>query len=109
MCLEPSGQNGRLQLELGGIAMNRREIGVLLPLSLAALALLIFSPRPLSAAQAQSFDPGSYSALANATSTDSIAPGTQITVANGRQYRKLLPVGLQWLYSGKYPWKLPPG
>ena len=89
--------------------MNRREIGILLASSLAGLALLIFSPGPLSAAQAQSFDPGSYAALADATSTDSIAPETRITVANWQQYRKLLPVGLQWLYSGKYPWKLPPG
>lgn len=53
--------------------MCRREIGVLLASSLAGLAPLIFSPRSLSAAGAESFDPGSYAALADATSTDSVS------------------------------------
>jgi len=89
--------------------MRRNQIGVLLASSLAGILFLIFGPRSLYAAEAETFDPASYAALADDTSTASITPGTRITTANWQQYKKLLPVGLQWLYSGKYPWKLPLG
>jgi Protein of unknown function (DUF1329) len=50
-----------------------------------------------------------YNGLADANSSQAIAPGTTITVDNWRQYKQFLPVGLQWLYGGKYLFKLQPG
>jgi hypothetical protein len=74
-----------------------------LPL-LAALILFAFGVAP-----AQAFDPADYQALADATSTATIAPGAAINAGNWQQYKQFIPVSLQWLYGGKYPWKVPQG
>ncbi|HEY2105056.1 MAG TPA: DUF1329 domain-containing protein, partial [Candidatus Binataceae bacterium] len=68
-----------------------------------AAAALCFCPET-----AYSFDPGTYEALASADSTASIPPGTKITLQNWTQYRRFMPVGMQALFSGKYPWKIGP-
>ncbi len=43
-----------------------------------------------------------YAALTGADSTQAIAPGTAITLQNWQQYKPFLPIGLQWLFSGRY-------
>src|SRR5277367_5079692 len=35
-------------------------------------------------------------------------PGTEITLANWQQYKAFMPLGMQYLFAGKYFWKLPP-
>ena len=37
----------------------------------------------------------------------SIAPGTQITIQNWRQYTQFMPEGMRDLFEGKYFWKMP--
>lgn len=68
-----------------------------------AIAVLIFL-----SATAYSFDQQAYEALAPADSAATIAPGTKITLQNWTQYRRFMPVGMQALFSGKYPWKIGP-
>src|SRR5215469_13662099 len=65
---------GWKQAGSGGIAMYRSKIRLLLVSFLAGAALLAFSPRPLWAAGAQTFDPADYAALAESNSTVSVAP-----------------------------------
>ena len=71
---------------------------------LIALILLAYNAQP-----AQAFDAADYQGLADATSSATIPPGTIITAGNWQQYKQFIPVSLQWLYSGKYPWKVPAG
>ena len=73
-------------------------------LFLAALILLT-----CSVDRAEAFEPADYQGLADATSSAAIPPGTIITAGNWQQYKQFIPVSLQWLYSGKYPWKVPAG
>jgi uncharacterized protein DUF1329 len=40
---------------------------------------------------------------------DTIAPGTEITMDNWRNYRQFMPDGMVALFEGKYVWKMPPG
>jgi hypothetical protein len=68
------------------------------------ITLVVLAARVGSAA---AFDPAAYQGLSDSTSNGSIAPGTKITAENWQQYKQFLPIGLQWLYSGKYPWKFP--
>jgi hypothetical protein len=80
--------------------------------SIAILAVLVafycsFLPG-IAGAQA-GFDARLYAALAPADSRQSIAPGTRITLQNWRQYRGFMPIGMQALFSGQYPWKIGPG
>jgi hypothetical protein len=70
----------------------------------AALGLVA----PASAAQIQ-FSPQVYSALADASSPNTIPPGTRITLQNWQQYRQFLDVGTQALFSGDYFWKMGAG
>jgi len=55
------------------------------------------------------FDPAPYKALADSDSTATIPRGSKITVANWRQYKQFLPLGLQGLYSGPFHWKMSAG
>jgi len=71
---------------------------------LIALILLGYNAQP-----AQAFNAADYQGLADATSSATIPPGTTITVENWQQYKQFIPVSLQWLYGGKYPWKVPSG
>ena len=39
--------------------------------------------------------------------SDTIAPGTVITMANWQKYRDFMPDGVIALFEGKYFWKMP--
>jgi Protein of unknown function (DUF1329) len=69
--------------------------------AVGALSVLWLSAS--AAAAPFTFDDGArYKAEVDATSSQTIAPGTQITSANWQQYQNFLPVGLQAMFSGKY-------
>ncbi len=76
---------------------------------IAAIVTLTARPLTSMAAQALPFDPRAYEALAPADSTATIAPGTRITLENWTKYRRFMPVGMQALFSGNYPWKMGSG
>ena len=70
------------------------------------VAIAMVTGRP---AHAQTnFDARAYEALAATDSSATIAPGTRITLANWTRYRRFMPIGMQVLFSGKYPWKIGP-
>ena len=70
---------------------------------LLALALIFIA----SAASAQiSYGEASYKELVDSSSSDTIAPGTKITLENWQQYRRFMPIGIQALYSGQYGFKI---
>ncbi|HEY2108195.1 MAG TPA: hypothetical protein VGH29_20520, partial [Candidatus Binataceae bacterium] len=50
------------------------------------------------------FDPANYTALVSSGSSETIEPGTQITLGNWQHYKRYLPFGIQVLYSGQYLW-----
>ncbi len=77
--------------------------------AIAVIVALSVSPLKLMAAPALSFDPRAYEALAPADSTATIAPGTKITLENWTRYRRFMPVGMQALFSGNYPWRMESG
>ncbi len=76
--------------------------------ALGALSLLWLAG---NAAAAQfGFDDGArYKAEVDASSSETIPPGTQITTANWKQYQNFLPVGIQAMYSGQYGFKVGDG
>jgi hypothetical protein len=53
------------------------------------------------AALAQNFDPGAYKDLVDSTSSETIAPGTKITMKNWTQYRRFMGTWMQLAFSGK--------
>ncbi len=55
------------------------------------------------------FDPASYSALADGSSSESIPPGTKITLQNWQRYKKFMPIGMQAMFSQQYRWKIGAG
>jgi len=76
--------------------------------ALGALSLLWMAGN--AAAQQVSFDNGArYKAEVDASSSETIPPGTQITTANWKQYQNFLPVGLQAMFSGQYGFKVGDG
>ncbi len=52
------------------------------------------------------FDPANYTALVSSGSSETIEPGTQITLQNWQHYKRFLPFGIQILYSGQYLWRV---
>lgn len=72
------------------------------------IALFALAALCLCSETAYSFDQNAYAALAPADSAATIPPGTTITLQNWAQYRRFMPVGMQALFSGKYPWKIGP-
>ncbi len=74
--------------------------------ALVAVSLLWMAGKA-TAAQVFTFDNGArYKAEVDASSPATLAPGTQITAANWRQYQGFLPVGIQALFSGQYGFKI---
>jgi hypothetical protein len=62
------------------------------------------------AAQAQiNYDPANYAAMVSADSSDTIPPGTQITLQNWQKYKKFMPIGFQAMFSQSYPFKVGSG
>ena len=70
----------------------RRGIGLL------ALAIVLASG---SAVFAQQFDRKNYDELVDASSPDTIPPGTKITLQNWTQYKRFMMVWMQLAFSGK--------
>ncbi len=54
-----------------------------------------------STALAQTFDPNAYKDLVDSTSSETIAPGTKITLQNWTQYRRFMGTWMQLAFSGK--------
>ncbi len=52
------------------------------------------------------FDPQHYRELVDTSSSQTIPPGTKITLQNWRQYKNFMPVWLQAAYSGDYHWHI---
>src|SRR5260370_610006 len=62
----------------------------------------------LTASAQAVFDPEAYRQLADASSAQTIAVGTTITVQNWTTYRPFIAVGLQNAFSSKYPIRIGP-
>ncbi len=84
--------------------VKRLLIGVIAGASL----LTLMSLRAQAQVQPFAWDESNYNQLVPADSSESIAPGTHITMQNWQQYKKFMPVGLWVLWSGSQFWKLPP-
>jgi|SRR5580700_5420126 hypothetical protein len=52
------------------------------------------------------YDVANYKALADAGSTDTIPPGTKITLDNWQKYKKFMQLWMQAAYEGKYKWRV---
>src|SRR5262245_927344 len=52
------------------------------------------------------YDPEAYRQLADAVGAQTPPAGTKITLRNWQDYRRLLPVGMQAAYSGKYRYRI---
>jgi uncharacterized protein DUF1329 len=70
----------------------------------ALIACLLLSG--LSRADPVVFNAANYTSLADSDSSETIAPGTRITVENWQQYKRFLPYSMQVLYAGKYRWRV---
>ena len=55
------------------------------------------------------FDPANYAEIVPASSSDGIPEGTRITLQNWQKYKNFMPIGMQALFSQKYPWKIGAG
>jgi hypothetical protein len=75
--------------------------------SVTAVCVMVLVTRAARAEMV--FDAAHYSALADDTAPDTIAPGTTITLQNWQQYRKFMPLWLQALYSQDYHWHIDSG
>ncbi len=60
-----------------------------------------------SPAAAASTSSGAQIGNPDGAATDSIAPGTVITMQNWQQYKQFMPDGMVWLFEGQYSWKMP--
>ena len=55
------------------------------------------------------FDPQHYRDLVDTSSSQTIPPGTRITLQNWKQYKNFMPIWLQAAYSGDYHWHIGSG
>jgi Protein of unknown function (DUF1329) len=90
-------------------AQNSQLGGVRIVATLTIALALLFWCLSQALAAGGAYDIAAYKALADADSTQGIPPGTTLSVENWQNYKQFLPIGLQWLYSGKYFYKLQPG
>jgi len=86
--------------------MVRRDINIGKHLGLLASTLLLCALLTCTASAEVTFDPNAYASLASADSNSGIPDGTKITVANWRQYKQFMPIGMQTVFGGGYNWKL---
>lgn len=76
----------------------------------AGVCALLLAVAALAPAHAQiKFDAAAYQALADASSSQTIPVGTQITLANWQNYKQFMPMSMVAAYSGRYGWKVGPG
>jgi hypothetical protein len=69
-----------------------------------ALSLIALMVPPLiwgSVVRAQQFDENAYKELVDASSPDTIPPGTRITLENWTKYKRFMPTWMQIAFSGK--------
>ena len=85
--------------------MNKRHVSLL---TAAAAGLLIHALAGAAAAEMM-FDPQHYKDLVDASSSQTIPPGTKITLQNWKQYKSFMPIWLQAAYSGEYHWHIGSG
>jgi hypothetical protein len=64
---------------------------------------LLLVPFAVTAVAQAVYDPEVYRQLADASSGQTIPPGTKITAQNWTTYRRFIHVGMQNAFSGKYP------
>ena len=74
---------------------------------IALLALIGLSVTRASAAGV-TYDTGIYKQMVDASSNDTIPPGTVIKLDNWTRYKAFMPLFLQVLFSGQYPIKFGP-
>ena len=86
--------------------MNRRRVS-LLPAAL--VGLLLICALVGAAAAEMMFEPQHYKDLVDGSSSQTIPPGTKITVKNWKQYKNFMPIWLQAAYSGEYHWHIGSG
>ena len=85
--------------------MKKRSLTLL---SVLGTVFLLFA-LARSAAAEMMFDPQHYKELVDASSSETIPPGTKITVQNWQQYRRFMPMWLQAAFRGDYHWHIGPG
>lgn len=76
---------------------------------IAAAGMLLTCILAQTASAEMMFDPQHYRDLVDASSPQTIPPGTRITLANWRQYKNFMPLWLQAAFSGDYHWHIGPG
>src|SRR5579872_7156087 len=81
---------GRISNTLGDVM--RKKIVILAAAAVIALG---------STLMAQTFDPNAYNDLVDASSAETIAPGTRITPQNWTRYRRFMGTWMQLAFSGK--------
>jgi hypothetical protein len=77
---------------------------VKLPCAAFAMGITCLLLGRLAIAQEIHWDPSVYDSLVPAHSSDTIEPGTLITLRNWQRYKGFLPYGIQVQYSGRYFW-----
>jgi hypothetical protein len=85
--------------------MKMRTVSVLGGLALGFLICALAR----SAAAEMMFDTQHYKDLVDASSAQTIPPGTKITLQNWKQYKNFMPLWLQASYSGDYHWHIGAG
>jgi hypothetical protein len=89
---------------LAGLVLNRAlRMWIIIPL----LALLGLSVTCASAADLL-YDTAIYKQMVDASSPDTIPPGTVITLGNWSRYKQFMPLFIQMLFAGRYPIKFGP-
>src|SRR5260370_13948899 len=78
--------------------MNKRPASVLT----GAAAGFLICALARSASGEMRFDTQHYKDLVDASSSQTIPPGTKITLQNWKQYKNFMPLWLQAAYSGDY-------
>ncbi len=77
-------------------------------LTASAAALVICLAAGMAPAEMM-FNQENYKNLVDSSSSQTIAPGTKITLQNWKQYKNFMPIWLQAAYSGDYHWHIGPG
>src|SRR5579863_1233491 len=88
-----------------GVCMKHRTVSLLTGITAALLICALAS----AAAAEMMFDPQHYRDLVDTSSSQTIPPGTKITLQNWKQYKNFMPIWLQAAYSGDYHWHIGPG
>src|SRR5260370_2902294 len=86
--------------------MARRGLNIGKCFGILASAFLLCVLLICTARAGVTFDPNAYASLASADAKSGIPDGTKITVANWRQFKQFMSIGMQAVFGGAYNWKL---